>query len=207
MILKNDKYSESALVERPAMNLFRQLDWSVQNCFYEFDENDKSFLGRETKADVVLVSKLKSVLKKINPSLSETVLDEAIKLLTADRSLMGEVSANREVFDFLKNGIFVSYLNNKNEHLSERVQIIDWVNIENNDFFLASQFWILGEMYTRRADLIGFVNGIPLLFVELKAFHRNIKKAYDENLRDYKSTIPQAFWFNGVIIFGMDYKK
>jgi type I restriction enzyme R subunit len=80
------------------------------------------------------------------------------------------------------------------------VKVIDWDNIENNDFFLASQFSIVGDMYTKRADLIGFVNGIPLLFIELKAIHRNIKKAYDDNLRDYKSTIPQVFWYNGVII-------
>jgi len=200
MAPKDSKYTEEALIEKPAMDLFSQLDWSVQSCSYEFDENGKSILGRETKADVILVSKLKPTMKKINPSLSETIFNESIKILTEDRSLMGMVSANRKVFDLLKNGILVSYLNNKNEHVSERVQIIDWGNIENNDFFLASQFWISGEMYTRRADLVGFVNGIPLLFMELKASHRNLKKAYDENLRDYKSTIPQLFWFNGVII-------
>ncbi|MBN2828808.1 MAG: type I restriction endonuclease subunit R, partial [Candidatus Cloacimonetes bacterium] len=76
----------------------------------------------------------------------------------------------------------------------------DWDNMDNNDFFLASQFWASGDMYTRRADLVGFINGIPLIFIELKASHRNLKKAYDENLRDYKSTIPQVFWFNGLII-------
>ena len=200
MTQKENKYSESELIEKPAMELFGQLGWSVQNCFHEFDENGLSFLGRETKAEVILISKLKPVLKKINPDISETSLDEAIKILTADRSLMGMVSANREVFDLLKNGILVSYLNNKNEQVSERVRIIDWNNIENNDFFLASQFWIAGEMYTRRADLIGFVNGIPLLFIELKAAHKNLKKAFDENLRDYKSTIPQVFRHNGIII-------
>lgn len=200
MTPRNDRYSEESLVERPAMKLFGQLGWSAQNCFHEFNDNGKSFLGRETKADVILISKLKPALKKINPSLSETVINEAIKILIADRSLMGMVSANREVFDLLKNGVLVSYLNNKNEQVSERVKIIDWVNIENNDFFLASQFWISGEMYTRRVDILGFVNGIPLLFMELKASHKNLKKAYDENLRDYKSTIPQVFWFNGVII-------
>uniref|UniRef100_A0A7C6EGP0 Type I restriction enzyme endonuclease subunit n=1 Tax=candidate division WOR-3 bacterium TaxID=2052148 RepID=A0A7C6EGP0_UNCW3 len=200
MTPRNDRYSEESLVERPAMKLFGQLGWSAQNCFHEFNDNGKSFLGRETKADVILISKLKPALKKINPSLSETVINEAIKILIADRSLMGMVSANREVFDLLKNGVLVSYLNNKNEQVSERVKIIDWVNIENNDFFLASQFWISGEMYTRRVDILGFVNGVPLLFMELKASHKNLKKAYDENLRDYKSTIPQVFWFNGVII-------
>ena len=211
---KNNKYSESELIEKPAMDLFRQLGWAVQECFHESfgdlpssraplpegEGVNKIYLGRETKADVVLISRLKPALKKINPGISETILDEAIKMFTMDRSLQGIVAANREVFDSLKNGILVSYLNDKNEHVSERVKIIDWDNIENNDFFLASQFWISGEMYTRRADLVGFVNGIPLLFMELKASHRNLKKAYDENLRDYKATIPQIFWYNGIII-------
>jgi len=80
------------------------------------------------------------------------------------------------------------------------MQIIDWNDIENNDFFLASEFWVSGEMYTRRADIVGFVNGVPLLFMELKASHRKLKDAYEKNLRDYKSTIPQLFWFNGIVI-------
>ncbi len=82
----------------------------------------------------------------------------------------------------------------------ETVRVIDWEKPENNDFFLASQFWISGDMYKRRTDLVGFVNGIPLLFVELKASHRNVKNAYNDNLRDYKDTIPQLFWYNAVIL-------
>ncbi len=221
MTPKSDKYSESALLEKPAIELFNQLGWSVQNCFHEFDsareieatpisqgKNGLSFLGRETKGDVVLISKLKPILQRINSDpaskygagLPEVALDEAIKVLTQDRSVMGMVSANREVYDLLKNGALVSFMNEKKEHIRERVRFIDWNNINNNDFFLASQFWVSGDMYTRRADLMGFINGIPLIFIELKASHRNLKKAYDENLRDYKSTIPQIFWFNGLII-------
>ncbi len=185
----DSKYSEEALVEKPAMELFSQLGWSVQNCFHEFDKKGLSFLGRETKADVVLVSKLKPMLEKINSDSPEIAIDEAIKVLIQDRSVMGMVSANREVYDLLKNGALVSSMNDKKEQIRERIRFIDWNNIDNNDFFLASQFWVSGDMYTRRADLAGFINGIPLIFIELKASHRNLKKAYDENLRDYKSTI------------------
>lgn len=200
MTPKDSKYSEDALIERPAMELFDQLQWPVRNCFREFDENGKSFLGRETKADVVLILKLKPALAKINPDASDAVIDEAIKILTADRSVMGMVSANREVYGLIKNGVPVEHLNDKNEHVTERVKLVDWVNVGNNDFFLASQFWIAGEMYTRRGDLIGFVNGIPLLFIELKASHKNLKKAFDDNLRDYKTAIPQVFWYNGLVV-------
>src|SRR6202040_2712218 len=68
------------------------------------------------------------------------------------------------------------------------------------DFLLTSQFWISGDYGKKRADLIGFVNGIPLVFIELKASHKNIKLAYENNLSDYKDTIPQVFWYNGIVI-------
>ena len=82
----------------------------------------------------------------------------------------------------------------------EKVKAIDCNEPKNNDFFLASQLWVTGEMHKRRTDLIGFVNGIPLLFIELKASHNLLKNAYNDNLRDYKDTIPQTFWYNAVIL-------
>ena len=80
------------------------------------------------------------------------------------------------------------------------LKVIDWENIENNDFFLASQFWITGEMYTRRPDAIGFINGLPLVLMEFKRIDENVYAAYHDNLRDYKDTIPHLFWYNALII-------
>ena len=80
------------------------------------------------------------------------------------------------------------------------VRVIDWDHPDRNDFFLASQFWITGEIYKRRADLVGFVNGLPLVFVELKASHKRLEHAYRDNLRDYKTAIPQLFPYNALII-------
>jgi len=82
----------------------------------------------------------------------------------------------------------------------EVLRVIDWESPANNDFLLCSQFWVTGEMHTRRADLVGFVNGLPLLLIELKAVHRRLETAYSGNLRDYKDTIPQLFWANALII-------
>jgi len=70
---KSDKYSEEVLVKRPAMELLSQLGWSVRNCFHEFDDNDLSFLGRDNKANVVLVSRLKPVFQKFNSDLQESI--------------------------------------------------------------------------------------------------------------------------------------
>ena len=78
--------------------------------------------------------------------------------------------------------------------------MIDWSQPEKNDFLLASQFWVRGELHTRRTDLVGFVNGLPLLFVELKASHKSLKTAYDGNLSDYRSVIPKLFTYNAVVM-------
>ena len=80
------------------------------------------------------------------------------------------------------------------------VRIIDWETPEQNDFFLASQVWFAGELYTKRADLVGFVNGLPLLFVELKASHKAMADAYTGNLSDYRATIPHVFTPNAFVI-------
>ncbi len=89
-------------------------------------------------------------------------------------------------------------LASKDEESVVRVKVIDWDTPANNDFFLASQFWMTGETYKRRADLVGFVNGLPLVFIELKKLRT--EDAFHKNLRDYKNTIPKLFWYNAFII-------
>ena len=115
-------------------------------------------------------------------------------------SVLSPVRANQEVYKLLKDGIRVTYRTSDDNEAIETVKIIDWEHPANNDFFLASQFWISGEYGRKRADLIGFVNGIPLLFIELKASHKHLENAYKLNLSDYRTTIPQVFWYNGLII-------
>src|SRR5437868_1120290 len=84
--------------------------------------------------------------------------------------------------------------------IDETVCVIDWKTPENNDFLLVSQLWIAGEVHKRRTDLGGFVNGLPLVLVELKTTHKRLENAFHGNLRDYKDTIPQIFWYNAFII-------
>ena len=193
-------YSEDALVEQPAIELFSELEWETRNCFNEFG-GSVSILGRETKSDVILTSRLLSALEKLNPDVPTEAFHLAINELMRDRSAMSLVQANREIYKLIKDGIKVKILNPEGEgETVETVRIIDWNNVGKNDFFLASQFWVTGDIYTKRADLIGFVNGIPLLFVELKTAHRNLKSAYTDNLRDYKDSISHLFWYNAFII-------
>lgn len=195
-------YSEDALVEQPTIALFAELGYETANCFYEKVGASDSALGRETTEEVVLVPKLRCALGKLNPDLDREAINLAIEELTRDRGAMSLVQANREVYKLLKDGVKVAFENDEGEETDETVRIIDWNNPGNNDFFLASQFWITSPrgIYKKRPDLIGFVNGLPLVFIELKKSHGKIQHAYQHNLNDYKNTIPQVFWYNALVI-------
>jgi type I restriction enzyme R subunit len=192
-------YSENALVEQPAIGLLKELGWEAADCYYE-TFGPGGTLGREDRSEVLLYARLRPALAKLNPGLPPEALDQAVQELSRDRSLMSLVNANREVYNLLKDGVKVTFRDDNGVEKVETARIIDWDDAANNYYFLASQFWITGDMYTRRADLVGFVNGIPLVFIELKASHKNLKTAYERNLRDYKDTIPHVFWYNAFII-------
>jgi type I restriction enzyme R subunit len=190
---------DEAALELETIELFSRLGYSTANCFGEW-ESGKSNLGRETKTEVILRSRLLSALTQLNPDLTPDILTSAIETLSGDRSALSLVNANRDNYKLLKEGVEVTYRNEDDEETETTVRIIDWQHTENNDFFLASQFWIAGETYIRRTDLLGFVNGIPLIFIELKSHKEAIEKAFDDNFTDYLREIPQLFWHNGLVL-------
>lgn len=194
-----DNFSEQQLIEKAAIEVFESLGYFHQNCYEEkFGTNGS--LGRETSMEVVLVPRLKAALKKFNSNIPEASIDLAIEEMTKSRSTLNSTVANREIYKAIRDGVRVAVRKEDGSEIQEILKVIDFDNPNNNDFFLASQLWITGEMYKRRADLVGFVNGLPLIFIELKASHRRLKNAYDDNLTDYRDTIPQVFWYNAFII-------
>ena len=193
-------YSEDELIEQPTIDLLTEMGWETLNCYSEFDRGD-SPLGRQTKSEVVLIPRLQATLARLNPDATPEAIVKAIEELTRSRSVMSGVEANREIYVLLKDGVPVTTSNpNGEDENTEVLQVIDWKNPENNDFFAATQFWVTGEMYTKRPDLICFVNGIPLILMEFKRIDVNLYAAYNDNLRDYKDTIPHLFWYNAFIL-------
>lgn len=199
-------YTEDALVEQPAIQLFSELNWETVTCWDEVfgsldDEsltNNPLFFGRETRNDVVLFARFKTALVKLNPDISSLVIQEAIDEIARDRSAMTPISANEEVYELLQNGyVYTTDVEGEEDSI---VRYVDWENATNNDFLLCSQMTISGEVETRRPDLLGFINGLPFVFVELKASHKNLLTAYKNNLADYRNNIPQLFTFNQIII-------
>jgi len=194
-------FSEDELVEQPAIALLEEIGWEHVYCYNDEWQGGESTLGRETKGDVVLVDRLRPKLQAFNPDVPQEGIKQAVEELTRDRSRMSPAAANREIHEFLKDGVQVKLPDEEEGgDRIETVSIIDWDNSERNDFLICSQMWITGELHTRRPDLIGFINGLPLVFMELKASHRRLETAYNDNLRDYKDTIPQVFWYNAFVI-------
>jgi type I restriction enzyme R subunit len=237
-------YTEDQLVEQPAIGLFVELGWAVAgpppNAGVAGEPRDAGLLGRETKGEVVLVSRLRAALERLNPALPPEAITSAVDELTRDRSAMSLPAANREIYALIKDGIRVSIAAPEDSPSSpallprgegraavpstsgrgikgegrggdglrrdsggqrtERVRVIDWENPAANDFLLVSQFSVTGALYTCRPDLVGFVNGLPLVVIELKKPGVPARAAFDENLTHYKSEIPRLFWFNALLI-------
>jgi type I restriction enzyme R subunit len=192
-------FSEDKSIQQPALKVFDDINYEIVDLFNEKFGSDNP-LGRETSSDVVLKNILKQKLKEFNPSVSMLVIEASVDEITKDRSSLSLLRANQEIYELLKTGIKIETTNEKDERITEIVRVVDWNHPEKNHFLLASQMWITGELHNRRPDMVGFVNGIPLILFELKKFTVNVKHAYDDNLSDYMDTIPHLFWYNAFVI-------
>ena len=196
-------YTEDSLVEQPAIQLFAELGWVT---LVASDEvlGAEGTLGRETKSEVVLAARLRKVLAQLNPALPVEAINAAVDELSRDRSAMLPTAANRELWALMRDGVKVSVPDLARGGLKvERVKVVDWDDPAANDFLLVSQMTIVGQLYTCRPDLIGFVNGLPWVVIELKKPGVPAKQAFDGNLTSYKHAqngIPALFWSNALLI-------
>ena len=201
--MSSGTYSEDGLVEQPAIQLFSELGWDTVNATEELFGADGT-LGRDAKGEVILGARLRAALQRLNDDFPETALDSAIDEVSRDRSAMTPEAANRELWGLMRDGVKVSTPDHdKGGMKTERVQLIDWPETANNAFLLVSQMTITGPLYTCCPDLIGFVNGIPLIVIELKKPGVAARNGFDANLTSYKHAqngIPALFWSNALLI-------
>jgi type I restriction enzyme, R subunit len=193
------QYTEDQLVEQPAIELFEELGWDTVNAYYE-TLGPKGTLGRDNKSEVFLTRRLRAAIERLNPGTPAEAIDQAVTEITRPRTVMHYARANQQIHSLMRDRVEVSVRQPDGTTLPEKLTVIDWENPENNDFLLTSQLWVHSDLYHRRTDLVGFVNGIPLVFIELKASHRNLKNAYDDNLRDYRDSISHLFTPNGFVV-------
>ena len=161
------------------------------------DLNDGT--GRSSKKECVLPCILRDSLKKINPHISETIITDVAKGLTRDFTGTDIFMTNYDLYNKIRNHIKVNIKKNGKDDF-DFVKLIDFDNPKNNTFTAVSQMWIQGKQYFRRPDIILFVNGMPLVFIELKNSIVKVEEAYNKNLKDYLKDIPNLFAFNQICV-------
>lgn len=197
------EYSEDHLIEQTAIDLFfNKLGWDTVLAFNKETFVEGGTLGRLSKKEVVLKRIFLEKIKEFNPGLPSKAYEEAYEKLLEESITKSIEEINFEKHLLLRNGIPVDYINEKGEHVKNKtLKVFDFENAENNNFIAVRQLWLQGKSNReRRPDIIGFVNGIPLLFIELKAAHRKLENAYNDNFTDYKDVIPKLFYYNAFVV-------
>ena len=194
-------YSENILVQESAGNLLRdELGWDVQFAYNTEVLGKNGTFGRESYKDILLYRYFKEALKKYNPWINENQIVEAKEILEKRLSTASLLQVNEEKYFLIRDGIPVTVKKPNGQSETKRAAVIDFQNPNNNYFLAIKELKIHGDLYRRRTDIVGFVNGIPLLFVELKKNTVDVQNAYDDNYTDYQDTIPHLFYYNAFLM-------
>lgn len=195
-------YTEDNLVQKTMADYLADVHgWRSVMAWNSETFGAEGTFGRQSDKDVILTRHLYEALIRLNPDLPDKAYTLALKKITLVFASQSIIRTNQEKYELIRNGIKVTF-RDQGEHKIERVRVFDFHEAENNDFLCVRELWVRGYAHRRRADIVGFVNGLPLMFCELKRPDKNLRRAYDDNLRDYRDTIPQLFHFNAFVILG-----
>ena len=195
-------YSEDQLIQKSAADLLEnELGWTSVMAWDAEVLGETGTLGRKNYHEVLLVRHFCKALKTLNPWMTEKQLAEAVERMTERMSSQTLMQINEEKYQYIRDGIPVTRTKPNGETEEVKAKVIDFASPQKNEFLCVRELWVYGALYRRRADIVGFVNGIPLLFMELKNHDVEVVDAFNKNYRDYLDTIPQLFYHNAFIMF------
>ena len=188
------------MIEQAAIKALQERhNYTVLNCMTEEPDTLPDGTGRKDKKQVVLPDVMLESLCRINPDIPEqtvrTVVDELCRTPVSGDLML----TNYQNYQKIRNGITVEY-NKNGKKTSNILRLLAYNDTLSNTFTVASQMWIKGETHWRRPDLIIFINGFPMVFIELKNSNIPVKNAYDINLKNYLKDIPYLFNYNQICV-------
>ena len=188
------------MIEQAAIKaLHERHNYIILNCMTEEPDTLPDGTGRKDKKQVVLPDVMFESLCRINPDIpTETVrivVDELCRTPVSGDLML----TNYQNYQKIRNGITVEY-NKNGKKTSNILRLLSYNDALSNTFTVASQMWIKGETHWRRPDLIIFINGFPMVFIELKNSNIPVKNAYDINLKNYLKDIPYLFNYNQICV-------
>lgn len=195
---------EQGLIQR----LQHLCGFDALNCYTAQPDDLKDGSGRGDKREVILADRLREAVERLNPQAPPHAVDQAMSQLLQPRTAMSLIAANREMDSLIRDGVPVTYKPasgpQTGQTVTERLKVIDFNQPDpkagRNAYLAVSQLWIRGEFGYRRPDLLLYVNGLPLVFIELKNSNVKLRTAFDDNLTTYKAEIPQLFVANGLCL-------
>lgn len=202
-------YSENILVQESAGHLLEtELGWRVAFAYNTEVLGENGTFGRRSYQEILLSRYFRNALQRLNPWINDLQIAEAERLMTSRLSTASLLQINEEKYGYIRDGVPVTVKRPDGKTETKRAAVIDFQNPDANEFLAIKELKIHGDLYRRRTDIVGFVNGIPLLFVELKKPTVDVYNAYTDNYRDYQDTIPQLFYYNAFLMLsnGLDAK-
>lgn len=194
-------YSENILVQESAGHLLeRELGWEVAFAYNTEKLGEDGTFGRKSYKEILLTRYFREALLRLNPWITPAQIDEAQRKLEHRLSTASLLQINEEKYFLIRDGIPVTVKKPGGKTEEKCAAVIDFQNPDNNHFLAIKELKIHGDLYRRRTDIVGFVNGIPLLFVELKKNTVDVQDAYTNNYTDYQDTIPHLFYYNAFLI-------
>lgn len=196
-------YSENILVQESAGNLLHdELGWNVAFAYNTEQLGENGTFGRKSYHEILLTRYFRTALKRLNSWITDAQIDEAQKKFESHLSTSSLLQINEEKYSMIRDGIPVTVKKPGGKNEIKTAVVIDFKHpdSDNNQFLAIKELKIHGDLYRRRTDIVGFVNGIPLLFVELKKNTVDVQNAYDDNYTDYQDTIPHLFYYNAFLV-------
>lgn len=194
-------YSENILVQESAGHLLEnELGWEVAFAYNTEKLGDNGTFGRKSYREILLARYFREALLRLNPWITPAQMDEAQRTLEYRLSTASLLQINEEKYFLIRDGIPVTVKKPGGRTETKYATVIDFRDPDNNHFLAIKELKIHGDLYRRRTDIVGFVNGIPLLFIELKKNTVDVQDAYTNNYTDYLDTIPHLFYYNAFLI-------
>lgn len=194
-------YSEDLLIQAPTAEfLEKELGWESVFAQDEGGFGADSLLGRASDSEVVLTREANAALKRLNPGLPDEAYSQALTQVVQDDITKSLIGLNEEKYKLLRDGVPVKYRDAAGRLVDKRLRLIDFNDPSKNHYLAVREMWVRGKLWLRRPDVIGFINGLPLVFIELKRFEVHIDSAYKKNYSDYLDTIPHLFHWNTLVV-------
>lgn len=162
-------------------------------------QDDVEKTGRLRVEECLLSDVFRNALRRINPQIDVETLEGIVQECRKDYTGMDMVDTNYRFYNQIRNGIKVKTRDRGREDF-DIVKLIDFEHPTNNDFHCVNQMWIKGRFRYRRPDVLLFVNGLPVVFIELKNSTVKVEESYNTNLVSYRKDIPNVFAFNQICV-------